>query len=512
MAGAKLSPRQKMINLMYLIFIAMLALNMSKEVLTAFGSMEEQLTESNKAAAIRNNRFFEDLKQQAKEQPDKYNPLLKKATQVRFLASNLNTYIDELKNEMKSTVPDPTDYEVMDRPDYLNKKWFRGDSLKNDAKEFIGKIDDFRTGIVEVLGNEYPSIKADVEDKFSTAPVKNRDSIYIPYLEYNYREFPLITSLTKMTKIQSDVKRTESELLSKMLRGKLIDETSLTNFEAIVVADKSAFFNDENYTGTIILGKKDSTLRADRVVINGRELPQEAMQNGKTLLNFPAGAVGERKIFGEITFTEGGQPVSISVDETYVVVPKPNSATISADKMNVVYRGVENPMTISFAGVSDNKVFAEAPGLEKVGNGKYIMKPTTGREVTIRVKGTLPDGSPVNDEAEFRIKDIPKPTGTIGGQDGTVKLPRRNIQIGTVAAKLDDFDFDLPLVVTGFKFKVPGQPTVTVSGNKLSSKAKDNLQKARRGDGIQIFDIKVRASGSNVKIKPAAPVFVEVGD
>ena len=128
-----------------------------------------------------------------------------------------------------------------------------------------------------------------------------------------------------------------------------------------------------------------------------QELPAESMQAGQTILDFPAGAVGEREIEGEVSNLEDGEIISIPVKSTYAVVPKPNSATISADKMNVVYRGVANPMTISFAGVSDNNVSASAPGLSKgSGVGKYVMNPGSGKEVTINVNGTLPDGSKVS--------------------------------------------------------------------------------------------------------------------
>ena len=150
-------------------------------------------------------------------------------------------------------------------------------------------------------------------------------------------------------------------------------------------------------------------------------------------------------------------------------MPKPNAATISADKMNVVYRGVKNPMTISFAGVSDNKVNANAQGLSRVSGSKYVMDATSikGSEVTINVTGTLPDGQRVSDNAKFRIKDLPKPTGTVRGEDGLIKMQKNSLDISTIGAKFDDFDFELPLRVTGFKFKVPGQPTITVNGNKL---------------------------------------------
>lgn len=516
MAGGKLSARQKMINLMYLVFIAMLALNMSKEVLSAFGLMNEKLTESNQAATERNEAFMQGLAEKVSEQPAKYQPLKAQADQISTLANNFNSYLEELKGKMTATVDDPQDYEVMDKGDYLDNNFFKGDKLKPEGQEFLNQIKTFREGVIEVLSQnpDMASIAEDVKDKFETDPVTNRDGNKVDWLDYHYKGFPLVASLTKMTQLQADVKTTESEVLSSMLAGKLKVEASLTNFDAIVVPDKTAFFSGENFTGRIILGKNDKTLKADKVVINGQELPAESMQAGQTLLDFPAGAVGEREIEGEFQFKEGDSIISIPVKSTYAVVPKPNSATISADKMNVVYRGVANPMTISFAGISDNNVSASAPGLSKgSGVGKYVMNPGSGREVTINVSGTLPDGSKVSDKATFRIKDIPKPTGTISGQDGVVKLPRNSVEIATIGAMLDDFDFELPIQVTSFKIKVPGQPSVDVNGTKLNSQAKNSLRKARRGDAVQIFDIKAQIRGnSSYKLKGVSPVIVEIAN
>jgi len=513
MAGGKLSARQKMINLMYLIFIAMLALNMSKEVLSAFGLMNEKLVESNQAATQRNTDFFAGLEQQAGEQPDKFRPLLDQAAQVQSLANDLNGYISDLKGQMTSTLDDPQDYEIMDKGDFLDEHFFIGDKLKPEGEEFIAKMATFRNGISDVLGENYKGIVADVQKKFATEPVTNRDGNVLEWLDYHYKGFPLVASLTKMTQLQADIKTTESEVMSTMLQGKLKIEASLTNFDAIVVPDKTAFFSGENFTGTIILGKKDNTLKADKVVVNGNELAADAMQAGQTKLSFPAGAVGEREINGEFQFVEGGETITIPIKSTYAVVPKPNSATISADKMNVVYRGVKNPMTISFAGVSDNNVQANAEGLTKVsGVGKYVMDATRikGREVTINVSGTLPDGDKVNDRATFRIKDLPRPTGTVRGEDGNIKMQRNALDISTIGAKFEDFDFNLPLTVTGFKFKVLGQPTINVNGSKLDSRAKAALAKAKRGSDVQIFDIEAKAQGVSVILKKVSSVIIEL--
>lgn len=513
MAGGKLSARQKMINLMYLIFIAMLALNMSKEVLSAFGLMNEKLTESNEAATERNAAFMAGLAEKVEEQPAKYQPLKAAADQIDVLANNFNSYIENLKGQMTAKLDDPKDYEVMDKGDYLDELFFKGDQLKPEGEQFLAEMAKFRDGVSGILkaNPELQNMAKDVEEKFSTEPVKNRDGITIDWLDYHYKGFPLVASLTKLTQIQADIKTTESEVLSSMLAGQLKVEASLTNFDAIVVPDKTAFFSGEPFTGRIILGKNDKTLKAHKVIINGTELSQESMQAGQTLLNFPAGAVGEREINGEFQFKEGDSIITIPVKSTYAVVPKPNSATISADKMNVVYRGVPNPMTISFAGVSDNNVNASAPGLSKgSGVGKYVMNPGSGKEVTINVTGKLPDGTSVSDKATFRIKDIPKPSGSIAGQLDSAKLPRNNVEIATLGAVLDDFDFDLPLRVTAFTIKIPGQASVNVSGNKLNAAAVSALRKAKRGDDIQFINIKAEAVGNSIKIKTVSPVVVEL--
>lgn len=516
MASGKLSPRQKMINLMYLIFIAMLALNMSKEVLSAFGLMNEKLVESNEAATQRNADFMQGLAEKVTEQPEKYRPLKAQADQISVLADDFNAYLAKLKTDMTATIDDPQDYEIMDKADFLDELFFIGDKLKPEGQEFVDQMTKFRTGVADVLKDnpDLQDIVADVQKKFNTDDVTNRDGNVLSWLDYHYRGFPLVASLTKFTQLQADIKTTESEMLSAMLAGKLKVEASLTNFQAIVVPDKTAFFNGENFTGKVILGKNDPTLTADKVIINGQELAADKLQAGQAILEFPAGPVGEREIVGEFQFIEDGEPIIIPVKSSYAVVPKPNSATISADKMNVVYRGVDNPMTISFAGVSDNNVTASAPGLRKSGGvGKYMMNVTTvqGREVTINVNGTLPDGSKVSDAARFRIKDIPKPTGTVRGEDGAIKMQRTSLEISTIGAKLDDFDFDLKLNVSGFKFKVPGQPTINVTGSKLNSRAKAALRKAKRGSNVQIFDIQAKiASNTSYRLKKVSPVIIEL--
>ncbi len=509
MASGKQSPRQKMINLMYLVFIAMLALNMSKEVLTAFGLMNEKLSESNVQTTNRNEAFMAGLEEKVAEQPKKYAPLKAKAEKVDSLSNELTTYLENLKTQLLSKQEDKQEYEIMDNSHNLDVLFFQSGRVSPRGEEFVNLVDSYREGVVAIIGDDYPAIAKKVKTDFSTEDIK-REGANIEWLKYQYEGFPLIASVTKMTQIQSDVKSVQGEVLSAMFSGQLQSDVSLTNYEAIVVPEKTAFFSGENFKGKVVLGRVDKTLKFDNVMINSKKV--ESNEAGQVTLNFPAGNVGEQKIIGEIQFKEGDSIVKIPVTSSYAVIPKPNSAVISADKMNVVYRGVKNPMTISIPGVGS--VSASAPGLSPAsGAGNYIIDVTTtqAREVTINVTGKLPGGETVSDSKMFRIKDIPRPVGTIRGEDGSAKMQRNSLEISDIGAILPDFDFDLALRVTGFSFKVSGQPTIQVGGNRLDSSAKAALRRAGRGETVQIFDIEAQlATNSGYKLKKVSPVFVEL--
>ena len=168
-----------------------------------------------------------------------------------------------------------------------------------------------------------------------------------------------------------------------------------------------------------------------------------------------------------------------------------------------------NPMTISFAGISADKVSASAPGLSSAGSaGAFSMRPQSGTEVVINVTGTLPDNSKVTDRRTFRIKGIPSPSGTIRGDMGVVKGPKSNLEIATIGAKLVDFDFEVGLDVVGFNLKVPGLPTVVVQGNKLNAQCKAVLSKVGRGDQVTISEIKTKLVGAGSYLLPRTSVVI----
>ena len=516
MAGNKLSPRQKMINLMYLVFIAMLALNMSKEVLGAFGLLNEKLETANSKATASNALAYDGLALKASEQPDKFAEENQKALQIKKASSDLVAYIDKLKADMTKSLDDKTDYQVMDKSDYLDRTFFQGDNYSAEGKKFVDMINNYKKTVVTALGEKSP-IKDGIENRFNTGEngkVKNRDGRPVDWLNYHYEGFPLISSLTKLTQIQSDVKATEQEVLGAMLQGQLTAEVSMTNYTTLLEAPKSAYFTGEKFDGQLVLGRKDATTKPNRVelTLDGRKLGESEYEilDGRVVLKVNSGNVGEHNIKGNLIFLQDGEELEVPVDQKYTVIPKPNAAVISADKMNVVYRGVANPMTISIPGIGN--INANGPGLSSAGGaGKYVMNPGTGREVSITVSGKLPNGETVTDRKEFRIKDIPRPSGTVRGEFGEVKMPKSNLEIATVGALLEDFDFDLNLAIKGFKFKVPGQPTVEVNGNKLDGRAKSALQRAGRGESVQIFDIEAYITNNpSYKLKKVSPVVIEL--
>lgn len=514
MASGRLSPRQKMINLMYLVFIAMLALNVSKEVISAFGVLNERLEESNAFTDQRNEAFMANLALKAEEQPAKYADMAISANQIKVLTDNFYDYIESLKKQSKATVKDPSDYEVMDKSDFLDEKFFNGDKLEKAGQEFLSQINAYRDGVITALGEGYEDIKADINKKFSTADVENRDGKKLGYLEYNYKLFPLIASITKFSQLQNDAKNAEYQILSRMLQGELTEQVSLNTFRTQLLTDRSAYYQGQTFDGQLVVAKIDSVSQPSRIELklDGRDLSENdyTLRGGIIQLKVPTGNAGEHKLNGTLYYQQDGEEVPVVVEQSYSVIVKPNAAVISADKMNVVYRGVDNPITISMPGVPDNKIVANAAGMQRVNGTSYVMKPGTGREVTINVTGEI-DGEKIPTSKVFRIKDIPRPTGTIRGEDGTVKMQRNSLEISSVGASIFDFDFDLQLRVNSFKFKVPGQPTIEVNGNKLDARAKSALSRAVRGDIVQIFDINASVVGnSNYLLKKVSPVLIEL--
>ena len=390
MAGGKLTPRQKMINLMYLVFIAMLAMNMSKEVLSAFGLMNEKFEASNLTASKSNEQSSAALDLKAKESKGEFIKAAATANKVSDASKKFYSFIESLKEEnLKGTEPEEgkLPYEAMDKADNLDHSWFTGDGYTKRGTVVMSAIETYKSEMKSALNDpKYSVILKQVNDAFNTGDVKNKEGASIKFLDYHFKGFPQIASLAKLSAWQSDIKKIETDVINSALGKAAVDESSYSKFEAIVVLEKNAYFAGEQVSGKVVLGKYDPNAKFEGFVGPGK------LVNGQAVISTTAGGIGEQTLSGSFNFKENGEPINLPFKGTYVVVPRPNQAIISADKMNVVYRGVPNPISISVPGIASNKVNASAPGMTKVGDGKFMLNAGSGSEVKITVNATMPDG------------------------------------------------------------------------------------------------------------------------
>lgn len=508
MAGGNLSPRQKMINLMYLVFVAMLAMNMSKEVLSAFGLMNERFEGANISATETNGQMLQALDQKAAEAKGEFGVAAETAHKVSAASKKFYDFVGTLKGDVTKGIElenGKLPYEAMDKGDKIDELWFNGDNYTPKGKAVIDAIETFKSDLKAALGNEkkYQAILDDVLAKFDTKDVKNNSGATVKFLDYHFKGFPGIASLAKLTAWQNDAKKVESDVIAAALGKAAVQAASMKNYQAIVVLEKNAYFQGEQVKGKVVLGRYDENTKPTSFRGPGK------LENGQAVISMTAGGIGEQKIGGEFTFLEDGKNIPLKFEGTYVVVPRPNQAIISADKMNVVYRGIDNPISVSIPGVSSNNVSASAPGMRSTGQGKYVIKPGAGNEVKITATGKLPDGKSVSSSMPFRIKALPKPTGKIRG-DVSPKGPKSSLEASTVTAVMEDFDFPVTVNVVQFNLKVPGQPTVVVQGSKMNAAALAAIKKAGKGDVVTISEIKAKFTGIDQVPKQPSPCTFEI--
>lgn len=525
MAGGKLSPRQKMINLMYLVFIAMMAMQVSVEVITAFGLMNEKFESANIAANSNNDVLLSGLETRAQDEPARYTQPYETAKQIRSLSNEFFGYIGELKADAtEGFEPDPETgkypYESMGKGAGIDYGWFDKDGYSEKGNEIIARFQKYRNDFKAIIGEgtendtKYKFLFDKLDEKFSTEDVKNKDGQPRPYLEYHFKGFPAVASLAYLSALQNDVRELENGAYNLLLGNSLEQAASMRNYQAMVITDKSVYYQGEPINYKVVLGRYDESTVPSEVVVNGVKIPEERIKSGQVASSMTAGALGDHKFTGKFTFMEDGEPIVVDIlNSNYIVVSRPTMATISADKMNVVYAGLDNPISVTVEGVTSDKVSASSSNgtLTKVGNGKYMLKPGMGRELEITATGTMPDGKAITSKQKFRIKPIPTPRGTMRGEMGNVKGPASNLEILSVGAKLEDFDFDVNLRVTEYTIYFPGIGSERVTGGgTLPESARAKARRMRPGDKVVVTGIKTRLEGVDIPMKDATDVIFTV--
>ena len=528
MAKGKQTPRQKMINLMYLVFIAMMALNIDAEIIRSFYNTTESLNETRTLTEEKNSKIFEKtLEAKAQQVPDTYAQPWSQYQTLKGKIDNLVKFAEDVKTDLKKKSEfhqkdeNGKDLDISENFSALNNNeatthfFFNdGDETKTSkgAKDLKDKMDDVRNYIAATFGKD-PAL-ADLVSRANKSITTDYPQGKSPngktWFVNKFYHQPLIAAISNLEIIQNDARNVQSDALALMLSEKVDASIKFNNYEAIVSAPTDIQAGNKA-EAVIMLGTYSNS---NKISISG----VSRQENGKGYLPLNTGGEGERKIGGVITLTDAtGKVQTFPYTHTYNVIAGPQQVKLehglllSPDKMNVMYRGLENPVTGSILGADNSKLSISAPGavVKSTGKGKWTVTPNSGNTIQITLSGTDAAGKKVSEVFEYRIKGIPRPQGQIRGKAVNF-MPATSIANQVVSATLPDFDFPVSFTVNSFIMKLPGRAGTMIQGSSLSS-AEGLLKNLRPGDVVQIYDIQATATGlGNQKLKEISPVIINV--
>ena len=532
MAVGKQNPqRQKMINMMYLVLTALLALNVSAEVLNAFQNITDGIQETNEVISRKASNTLTALRDRARDD-DKAKPLLDRAVKVKAITADLTEAIDSLKKTMIEETGQPyeegenaylatrkieskknTDVTTRIMAEKTPKRPVPGGTvikqrIKEARKKIVNLFVDEEGQINREIFPESTGIadKSYIEDRITfeaNDPTKEEDPEMRNYAQYTYGNLPLVAAISLLTKIQSDIVGTEAEIIS-MLAGN-VDATRKTveSVTAMIKAPSSSVAVGENYEAEIFLGAKFATGGTPPVIsVNGKEL--EVNQNGRAVYKTPASSPGEKKGKASIKVKDPKTGEIETYKETFKYNVFEAPATISADEMNVFYIGLKNPVSISVPGYRPRQISANCTGGKMTrSKGKWIVEPSPkAGKATINVSVTGEDGSSKSvGSKEFRIKNVPDPTAYVGAvTQGAVTKTQIGLSSG-ISVRLDGFPFGgLAFKVVQYEFIYRSRTgrlvREKVNGSRFNQTVKSTIQGAQSGDQIIFTDIKAKGIGS----------------
>jgi len=449
MAGLKETPRQKMMGILYLVLLGLAATTVTDHVLDAFRNLTVSLETSTKnVQSTVDNTFASFEATKMKNEPERARPVYEKAEKVKKATDDLNGYINHLKDtlikvgggtdEQSGDVKARADIDIS--PRLMVRKGY--------AKQLKQKIEEARNLILAQLGDANAKLALNAQD-----PPKKKGGVATTWEDDNFGDgIPLTAALTALTKIQADLKNTESEVVKKILGEADKAVINLDRFDAVAVAPSSYVLVGQTYSADVFLTASDSKSNPE-IAVGGQSLK---VVDGKGLYTVTAGREGEFKWSGTVRVkqADGTMKEYKTKEQTYTVA-KP-SAVVSPDKMNVFYIGVPNPVSVSAPGIPKDKIrVAISAGEISGSNGTYNVNVKQTGKVTVTVSGQLEGGKSVTlGTTEFRIKRIPPPRVKFGGKSGgrlsTGAMKAQN----RIFAVLEDFDFDAPFNVQHFTLYV----------------------------------------------------------
>ena len=490
-----------MINLMYIVLTAMLALNVSSDVLNGFTQVEEGLTRTNSNVEQRNAAILHTLEAFAEQNPDKGKPWYDKAREVRRITEGVYLQIDSIKQlivrEADGDDGDVRDIRNRDNLEAASVVMLSGSRPKGATLRMT--IESYREYISSLMVD---SVKRNnIQKALSTDPVLRQGTLgKQSWEESKFDNQPVVAAVTLLTKLQNDVKYAEGEALQTLLANVDAGDVRVNELNAFVIPQSRFVMRGGKYSANIVLAAVDTTQRPV-VYVNGSRLG-----NDRGLYELSPGTTG--------TFDYKG----------YLEVPH-GDGTVSATMMNVLYAGIDNPISISVPGVAMNGVSATMTNGSLTRSGDHwVAHPSkVGEEAVVTVNAEMDGRQMTVASTKFRVRKLPDPTPYIaykdangntshykGGGRGLSKTFLLNAP--GIEAAIDDDLLNIQFKVLSFEtvfFDSMGNAIPEVSqGSQFSQRQKDSFRRLSRGKRFYIS--RVKAVGPDGITRDLAPIEVIV--
>lgn len=494
---------------MYLVLTAMLAMNVSKEVLDAFILVNDGLVETTENFAVKNSGLYDRFSMAYQQNPEKVGDWRDRAEEVKTRSDELYEFLNECKVEIVQVKDDEAIHDGVVHLADVNQKdntntpaeimivGKKGEELRHKIeghREFLlSLIEDkekYATTVEAIEGN----LSTEAKEKLHAGAKKG----LTPTWESTYFEFmPLASVITLLSKMQGDVRNVEAEVLNFLLGQVDAGAIPVNTLEAVVIPDRSLVFKGQEYRARVFLAAYDSTKMPEVKLADGTMLKVES---GKGVYSITYNTIGIRKWGGTIQLESEGNVISRSFEEEFEVAEA--NATISATGMNVFYRGISNPVAISAGGVAESAVVAtiSTGNISKIRPGDYIVKPgSQGNKATVSVYADVDGSRTLMNRMDFRVYNLPKPDAKVvgvRGSEGNLTVGKLS-QLQNVRAEADDFVFEVEYKVQSFEIAFQGSggiwSSMSSSNERFTSEQKNLFRQLRSGQRIMIE--KIRATG-----------------
>ena len=493
-----ISPRQRMINLMYIVLMAMLALNVSSDVLKGFSLVGESLNRTTANAMQENKTLYDDFEEKLKQNPAKVRPWYDKAMAVKSMSDSLFEFAEQLRwalaREVDGKEGDPNNLE--NKEDLNASNVVMLSKYNGKGQKLHDKIVAYREAMMDYITD--PREKAIVASNLSTDVPKTEENFGKDWKQYMFEEMPTIASITMLSKLQNDVRNTESEVL-RVLAGNIdIKDIRVNELNAYVLPEATTLYPGQTFKSRIFMAALDTTQRPD-IYVNGQRLTTDGSYN------FTVRGPGEYSFKGYIEMPNAaGEIIRREFTQRYNVIAPPLGATVAADLMNVLYAGFDNPISVSASGVPANKISLTMTGgtLVAKGDGKYVARPAKiGEPVTFNVSGVVNGRTQSMGAYTFKVRKLPDPTAYInlgGDHFRGGRLAKGTIlNLSNLSAAIDDGLLNIPFRVLGFEaifFDRMGNVVPSVSHSAAFTEAQKELVR-QLSRGQRFYLSRVRCIG-----------------